>query len=148
MDQWDDATKELRDSLLSILEEEPEDRVIRLNLGRGPRWPLQTVARDSPHGCSRCEALFEQALESSYAADVKFVFDDDRSFMSGHWGMLCSQSDGFDHLYRKGMETKRGTGEVRVRGVTEDSFKGFLEWIYLGRRDCTKSDPFILYFTH
>ncbi len=133
MDPWDQAARDLRDSLLSIVEEGPEFNAVRLNLGRGPQWSLKAAARGDAHSCWRCEALFVQALESSYAADVRFIFDDDRTLMSGHWGMLTVVSDGFDHLYRKGMETNRGTGEVRVRGVTEDSFKGFLEWIYLGK---------------
>ena len=45
--------------------------------------------------------------------------------------MLSAVSEGFAGMFRSGMREAQ-TGMVRVKGVSRQSFKGFLEWVYLG----------------
>ena len=80
---------------------------------------------------SLCCSLLQQALECSDLADIKFIFDDGSSHLSGHRAVLCASSTSFRGMFRSGMREAR-TGEVPVHGVTRQSFRGFLEWIYLG----------------
>lgn len=87
-----------------------------------------------------CSMLLEQALNCSELADVKFVFDDGKSLLSGHRSVLCSVSETFSGMFRSGMRESR-TGVVHVRGVSRSSFRGFLEWLYLGAAQNSPSPP-------
>ncbi len=64
-------------------------------------------------------------------ADMKFTFDDGQSLLSGHWGMLSASSEVFREIADREADDSR-TGEVRIRDVTRESFRGLLEWLYLG----------------
>ena len=91
---------------------------------------------------ARCRRLLEQGLSQSLDADVKFVFDDGRKPLSGHRGMLCAASEEFAEMLRSGKVEDRD-GMVRVPpGVSVSAFRGFLEWVYLGRcgEECVKAD--------
>lgn len=85
----------------------------------------------------RCEAQLEQALSGSLLTDMRFVFDDG-SFLAGHWAMLCGVSSEYRGMFESNMAEAK-TGEVRVRGVSRDSFKGFLEFVYMGEFPCKAS---------
>lgn len=78
-----------------------------------------------------CGNLLEQALNCSELADVEFVFDDGESRLSGHRSVLCAVSQTYKGMFRAGMIEAR-TGKVPVRGISRRSFRGFLEWLYLG----------------
>ena len=75
--------------------------------------------------------MLEQALSCSQQADVEFLFDDGAKLVKGHRGLLCSASREFEGMFQSGM-VEDSTGVVRVRHVSRASFKGFLEWVYLG----------------
>ncbi len=96
------------------------------------------VQTDSKHASLRirCETLLEQAITCSPFADVQFIFDDGCSELCAHRAMLCGASEVFKSMFENGMLEKT-TGQVRVRGISRESFRGFLEWIYLG-------DPLLL----
>ena len=79
----------------------------------------------------RAEGMLEQALSCSRQADVEFLFDDGAKLVKGHRGLLCSASRAFEGMFQSGM-VEDSTGVVRVRHVSRTSFKGFLEWVYLG----------------
>jgi len=84
-------------------------------------------------GCeARCVRMMEQALSGSNDADVQFVFDGRVGSVRGHRGMLCAGSEGFAGMFRSGMvEEQEGKIAVPPR-VGVESFRGFLEWVYLG----------------
>ena len=107
-------------------------------LGGGPVWRVRAgkgaseADKDGSDGALfRCGALLDQALSCSGYADVRFVFDDGESHVGGHRGMLCGVSGEFGGMFGSGMVEAK-TGEVRVRGVGRESFRGFLEYLYLG----------------
>ena len=79
----------------------------------------------------RAEGMLGQALSCSRQADVEFLFDDGAKLVKGHRGLLCSASGAFEGMFQSGM-VEDSTGVVRVRHVSRASFKGFLEWVYLG----------------
>ena len=84
----------------------------------------------------RCEGMLEQGLSKSEYADVRFVFDDGKSHASGHRGILCAASEVLRGMFGSGMVEER-EGTVRVPpGMSVVSFRGFLEWVYLGEMIC------------
>jgi hypothetical protein len=111
--------------------------VVGLDLGCGPRWKLPSIKdevkneEDGPR--SRCMQLLQQALACSKIADMIFVFDDGQSQLSGHWGMLSASSEVFRDMAENEVGDSR-SGEVRICDVTRESFKGLLEWMYIGKR--------------
>jgi hypothetical protein len=78
-----------------------------------------------------CERLLDQALNCSHLADVRFIFDDGKSHVSGHRAVLSAVSETFECMFRSGM-AESATGDVQIRNVSRLSFVGFLEWLYLG----------------
>ena len=91
---------------------------------------------------ARCIKMLEQALSGSERADVEFVFGEgggQQGSVRGHWGMLCAGSETFDAMFRSGMSEAKER-KIRVPpGVEVASFRGFLEWIYLGGLDLALS---------
>mmetsp|Transcript_643 Transcript_643/g.1359 ORF Transcript_643/g.1359 Transcript_643/m.1359 type:complete len:600 (-) Transcript_643:6-1805(-) len=82
---------------------------------------------------ARCLHMLEQGLSQSEHCDVKLVFDDGVSHVSAHRGMLCSASEEFRGMFRSGMVEER-QGAVRIPpGISLQSVRGFLEWVYTGR---------------
>ena len=82
---------------------------------------------------ARCTRMLQQALEGSDDADVDFVFDSGQmGVVKGHRGMLCAGSEEYAGLFRSGM-VEAQEGKIRVPPVIGvASFRGFLEWLYLG----------------
>ena len=82
---------------------------------------------------ARCTRMLQQALEESDNADVDFVFDSGQmGVVKGHRGMLCAGSEEYAGLFRSGM-VEAQEGKIRVPPVIGvASFRGFLEWLYLG----------------
>ena len=82
---------------------------------------------------ARCTRMLQQALEGSDDADVDFVFDNGQmGVVKGHRGMLCAGSEEYAGLFRSGM-VEAQEGKIRVPPVIGvASFRGFLEWLYLG----------------
>jgi hypothetical protein len=82
---------------------------------------------------ARCTRMLQQALEGSDDADVDFVFDSGQmGVVKGHRGMLCAGSEEYAGLFRSGM-VEAQEGKIRVPPcVGMASFRGFLEWLYLG----------------
>lgn len=129
-------------------------------LGRGAKWNLRSAAKSPAlppvlkrRSCippsdrdtriheleaenamlrMRCEAMLEQGLSQSEDADIAFVFDDGRSCVSGHRGMLCAASAEFRGMFRSGMVESRERRVKVMPGVGVASFRGFLEFVYLG----------------
>ena len=88
---------------------------------------------------ARCQKMLGQALSGSDEADVEFIFDGKRQgrglgSVRGHRGMLCAGSEEYAGMFRSGMVEEK-EGRIRVPpGVGVESFRGFLEWLYLGER--------------
>jgi hypothetical protein len=84
-------------------------------------------------GCeARCERMLEQALSGSEDADVQFVFEGGVGSVRGHRGMLCAGSKEYCGMFESGMVEEQ-EGKVAVPPcVGVQSFRGFLEWVYLG----------------
>jgi hypothetical protein len=81
---------------------------------------------------ARCNKMLEQAFSSSQNADVAFVFEGRHEGVRGHRAMLSAGSDEFDGMFRSGMiEAQEGRIQVPPC-VGVQSFRGFLEWVYLG----------------
>jgi hypothetical protein len=82
---------------------------------------------------ARCTRMLQQALSGSDDADVDFVFDGGQmGVVKGHRGMLCAGSEEYAAMFRSGM-VEAQEGKIRVPpGIGTDSFRGFLEWLYLG----------------
>ena len=89
-------------------------------------------------GCeARCVRMLGQALSGSEDADVQFVFEGGMvGSVRGHRGMLCAGSEGFAGMFRSGMVEEQ-EGKIAVPPcVGVESFRGFLEWVYLGEYVC------------
>ena len=87
-------------------------------------------------GCeARCVRMLGQALSGSEDADVQFVFDGEVvGSVRGHRGMLCAGSEEYLGMFRSGMVEEQ-EGKIAVPPcVGVESFRGFLEWVYLGER--------------
>jgi hypothetical protein len=81
---------------------------------------------------ARCQRMLEQALSGSEDADVQFVFQGGVGSVRGHRGMLCAGSEEYCGMFRSGMVEEQ-EGKVAVPPcVGVESFRGFLEWVYLG----------------
>jgi hypothetical protein len=81
---------------------------------------------------ARCVKMLEQALSGSEDADVQFVFDGGVASVRGHRGMLCAGSEEYCGMFRSGMVEEQ-EGKIAVPPcVGVESFRGFLEWVYLG----------------
>jgi len=90
---------------------------------------------------ARCTRMLQQALEGSDDADVDFVFDSGQiGAVKGHRGMLCAGSEEYAGLFRSGM-VEAQEGKIRVPPVIGvASFRGFLEWLYLGECEYVFAD--------
>ena len=89
-------------------------------------------------GCeARCVRMLGQALSGSEDADLQFVFGGGEvGSVRGHRGMLCAGSEGFAGMFRSGMVEEQ-EGKIAVPpSVGVESFRGFLEWVYLGECVC------------
>jgi hypothetical protein len=120
----------------------------------GPAWNLHSSAssvflRLPQESCStavfrrlshRCERLLDQALSCSKLADVRFLFEDGHSTssLSGHKSMLCAASDVFRSMFHNNMREEQ-TGDVQIVGASRNSFRAFLEFMYLGEQDILNS---------
>ena len=84
-------------------------------------------------GCeARCVRMLGQALSGSEDADVQFVFGGGLGSVRGHRGMLCAASEEYCGMFRSGMVEEQ-EGKIAVPPcVGVESFRGFLEWVYLG----------------
>jgi hypothetical protein len=83
---------------------------------------------------ARCTKMLQQALSGSDDADVDFVFGGGSQGVGlrGHQGMLCAGSEEYAGLFRSGM-VEAQEGKIGVPPcVGAESFRGFLEWLYLG----------------
>ena len=84
---------------------------------------------------ARCKRMLQQALSGSEDADVQFVFVRGRGgweSVRGHRGMLCAGSKEYAGMFRSGMVEEQ-EGKIAVPPcVGVESFRGFLEWVYLG----------------
>ena len=110
-------------------EEEEEEEVFKASTTRAYIMQLEV---ENARLNARCLGLLEQGLSQSEHADVRFVFEDGSSPLSGHKGMLCAASEEYEGMFRSGMMEARD-GAVRVPpGVSVCAFRGFLEWVYLG----------------
>jgi hypothetical protein len=86
----------------------------------------------------RCVRMLTTAAHS----DVEFHFEDSTEVLHAHRTMLCTVSSGFRCMFRSGMK-ETSDGRVKVApGISVASFKGFLEFIYLGKagKKCAAAD--------
>ena len=90
---------------------------------------------------ARCTRMLQQALEGSDDADVDFVFGSGQiGVVKGHRGMLCAGSEEYAGLFRSGM-VEAQEGKIRVPPVIGvASFRGVLEWLYLGECEYVFAD--------
>jgi hypothetical protein len=122
------------------------------DLGLGGVWGLERAVKSRMEGLSHVEALQAQVeelrmrcagmLSRTEHTDVEFFFEGSRDVFRAHRGMLCAVSEGFRCMFRSGMAELQ-TGRVQVPpGVTVTSFKGFLEFVYLGKagKKCYDAD--------
>jgi hypothetical protein len=124
----DEVTREEVDE---ELEDFDEDQTVKI---RAYIEQLEARIETLEGGCeARCERMLEQALSGSEDADVQFVFGGGVGSVRGHRGMLCAGSEGFACMFRSGMVEEQ-EGKVAVPPcVGVESFRGFLEWVYLGQ---------------
>jgi hypothetical protein len=83
---------------------------------------------------TRCTKMLQQALSGSDDADVDFLIGGGSQGVGlrGHQGMLCAGSKEYAGLFRSGM-VEAQEGKIGVPPcVGAESFRGFLEWLYLG----------------
>jgi hypothetical protein len=94
---------------------------------------LEAKIEATDKGCeARCKRMLEQALSGSEDADVQFVFQGGMGSVRGHRGMLCAGSEEYCGMFRSGMVEEQ-EGKIAVPPcVGVESFRGFLEWVYLG----------------
>jgi len=96
---------------------------------------------------ARCKKMLDQAMSKSREADVQFVFEEEQSHLSGHRGMLCAGSELFAAMFRHEMKEAQ-EGKVHVQpGIDVSSFRGFLEWLYLGESSVACWCGLLLYAT-
>jgi hypothetical protein len=120
-------------------------------LGHGARWGLQRIverlfrARSAPRLQEletenselrkRCDGLLSQAINGTCHAghtDVEFIIDGGKVVVRAHRCLLALMSQEFDAMFSCGMVEERN-GVVNVPpGIDEASFKGFIEFLYLG----------------
>eukprot|EP00285_Hemiselmis_virescens_P010237 CAMPEP_0173409470 /NCGR_PEP_ID=MMETSP1356-20130122/72233_1 /TAXON_ID=77927 ORGANISM="Hemiselmis virescens, Strain PCC157" /NCGR_SAMPLE_ID=MMETSP1356 /ASSEMBLY_ACC=CAM_ASM_000847 /LENGTH=255 /DNA_ID=CAMNT_0014370941 /DNA_START=73 /DNA_END=836 /DNA_ORIENTATION=+ len=127
----------------------PAGELPEATVGKGPKWRLEAAmerseeraATQGVNACSRevkalrklASSLLAQALSRSDRADIVFEFPDGSRPFRGHSGVLCAMCEEYAGLFRSGMLEER-EGVVRVPpGVGQDSFRGFLEFLYLGK---------------
>jgi hypothetical protein len=95
-------------------------------------WTAEYIKKLEDGSDARCIKMLGQAMSNSMDADVQFVFKGGQPHLSGHRGMLCAGSDEFAHIFRRGTKEAQ-EGKVHVpSGIDVSSFRGFLEWLYLG----------------
>ena len=128
----DKVTREEVDKELEAIDEDKSAKI------RAYLKQLEARVEATEGGCeARCVRMLEQALSGSEDADVQFVFDGGRGGVGsvrGHRGMLCAGSEGFAGMFRSGMVEEQ-EGKIAVPPcVGVESFRGFLEWVYLGER--------------
>ena len=97
---------------------------------------LEARIEATDKGCeARCKRMLQQALSGSEDADVQFVFEGGRGGVGsvrGHRGMLCAGSEEYLGMFRSGMVEEQ-EGKIAVPPcVGVESFRGFMEWVYLG----------------
>ena len=110
-----------------------EDKSVKI---RAYLHQLEARIETTDKGCeARCKRMLQQALSGSEDADVQFVFQGGRGGVGsvrGHREMLCAGSEEYLGMFRSGM-LERQEGKVAVPPcVGVESFRGFLEWVYLG----------------
>jgi len=123
----DEVTREEVDEELEGIDEDKSAKI------RAYIEQLEARIEAVEGGCeARCVRMLEQALSGSEDADVQFVFDGRVGSVRGHRGMLCAGSEGFAGMFRSGMVEEQ-EGKIAVPPcVGVESFRGFLEWVYLG----------------
>jgi hypothetical protein len=124
----DEVTREEVDKELKTID---EDKCAKI---RAYLKQLEAKIEATDKGCeARCNMMLVQALSGSKNADVQFVFEGGRvGSVRGHRGMLCAASEEFAGMFRSGMVEEQ-EGKIAVPPcVGEESFRGFLEWVYLG----------------
>ena len=123
----DEVTREEVDKELEAIDEDQSAKI------RAYLKQLEARVEATEGGCeARCVRMLGQALSGSEHADVQFVFDGRVGSVRGHRGMLCAGSEGFACMFRSGMVEEQ-EGKVAVPPcVGVESFRGFLEWVYLG----------------
>jgi hypothetical protein len=94
---------------------------------------LETRIETLEGGCeARCVRMLKQALSGSDHADVQFVFHGGVGSVRGHREMLSAASEVYCSMFRSGMVEEQ-EGKITVPPcVGVESFRGFLEWVYLG----------------
>ena len=124
----DEVKREEVDKELEAIDEDQSAKI------RAYLKQLEARVEATEGGCeARCVRMLEQALSGSEDADVQFVFDGRVGSMRGHRGMLCAGSEGFACMFRSGMVEEQ-EGKIAVPPcVGVESFRGFLEWVYLGK---------------
>ena len=127
----DEVTREEVDEELEVIDEDKSAKI------RAYIEQLEARIEAVEGGCeARCVRMLGQALSGSEDADVQFVFGGRVGSVRGHRGMLCAGSEGFAGMFRSGMvEEQEGKIAVPPR-VGVESFRGFLEWVYLGECVC------------
>jgi hypothetical protein len=124
----DEVTREEVDKELKDIDKDKSARI------RAYLKLLEARIETLEGGCeARCERMLEQALSGSEDSDVQFVFEGRVGSVRGHRGMLCAVSEGFAGMFRSGMVEEQ-EGKIAVPpSVGVESFRGFLEWVYLGQ---------------
>jgi hypothetical protein len=139
-DAWEEVEKYADDSDSMELEDLWEIRDIcsfngRVDKIRAYIEQLEEEIRTLREGSdARCTKMLQQALSGSDDADVDFVFGGGSQGVGlrGHRGMLCAGSEEYAGLFRSGM-IEAQEGKIGVPPcVGAESFRGFLEWLYLG----------------
>ena len=126
----DEVTREEVDKELEAIDEDKSAKI------RAYLQQLEAKIEATDKGCeARCQRMLEQALSGSEDADVQVVFEGGRGGVGGvrgHRGMLCAGSEEYCGMFRSGMVEEQ-EGKVAVPPcVGVESFRGFLEWVYLG----------------
>eukprot|EP00918_Siedleckia_nematoides_P023868 GHVU01051502.1.p2 GENE.GHVU01051502.1~~GHVU01051502.1.p2 ORF type:complete len:169 (-),score=32.96 GHVU01051502.1:14-520(-) len=123
----DQVTREEVDKELEAIDEDKSAKI------RAYLQQLEAMIEATDKGCeARCQRMLEQALSGSEDADVQFVFKGGVGSVRGHRGMLCAGSKEYVGMFRSGMVEEQ-EGKIAVPPcVGVESFRGFLEWVYLG----------------
>jgi len=124
----DEVTREEVDKELEAIDEDKSAKI------RAYLKQLEAKVKTTDRGCeARCKRMLQQALSGSEDADVQFVFEGGVvGSVRGHRGMLCAGSEEYCGMFRSGMVEEQ-EGKIAVPPcVGVESFRGFLEWVYLG----------------